>query len=222
MPARSYQQYCGLAAALDVLGERWTLLVLRELMLGPKRFRDLLAALPGIGTNLLSTRLKTLEETGVIRRTTLPAPAGVHVYELTARGAQLRPALEGLALWGLELLADEPGSSWMRPAWATLCMRAGADAGAAGRLQGTFAFVVEGETFHVAADGDEIVVRDGPPPMSPDVQMTSDLPTYLALATRAMTREEAVAAGRLELDGDPARFDALLADFHLPSRAGAR
>lgn len=218
MSARSYQQYCGLAVALDVLGERWTMLVLRELALGPKRYRDLIDALPGIGTNLLATRLKTLEAADVIRRTTLPPPAGVHVYELTARGDQLRPAIEGLALWGLQLLPEEIGDRAIRPAWAAGCMRAGAPPGAAQRLRGTYAFEVQGEEFHVAADGDELVVRDGPPPTAPDVRMTSDLPTYLALATRTITPQDAIAAGGLQLEGDPARFDALLADFHLPSR----
>lgn len=220
MSARSYQQYCGLAAALDVLGERWTMLVLRELALGPKRYRDLVDALPGIGTNLLATRLKTLEEADVIRKATLPPPAGVQVYELTARGEQLRPALEGLALWGLQLLPDEIGERRMRPAWAASCMRAGAPAGTAQRLRGeTFAFAVAGEEFHIAADGDEVVVRDGPAPVAPVVRVTSDLPTYLALATRAMTPRDAVAAGGATLDGDVARLDALLEDVHLPSRA---
>ena len=194
------------------------MLVLRELVLGPKRYRDLIDALPGIGTNLLAARLKALEEADVLQRTTLPPPAGVQVYELTARGEQLAPVLGRLALWGLELLPDEVGERKMRPAWAAACMRAGAPADAARRLDGIFAFEVEGEEFHVAADGDELVVRDGPPPATPDVRMTSDLPTYLALTTRAVTPKAAIAGGTLELEGDPARFDALLADFHLPSR----
>ena len=219
MSARSYQQYCGLAAALDVLGERWTMLVLRELALGPKRYRDLVDALPGIGTNLLATRLKTLEESAVIRKATLPPPAGVQVYELTARGEQLRPALEGLALWGLQLLPDEVGERKMRPAWAASCMRAGAPAGAAQRLRGkTFAFDVAGEEFHIATDGDDIVVRDGPPPVAPVVRVTSDLPTYLALATRGVTPAAAAGTSRLEVEGDITALDRLLADVHLPSR----
>lgn len=219
MPARSYEQYCGLAAALDVLGERWTLLVLRELALGPKRYRDLVDALPGIGTNLLATRLKTLEEAGVVRKATLPPPAGVQVYELTARGEQLRPALEGLALWGLQLLPDEVGKRKMRPAWAASCMRAGAPAGAAQRLGGqTFAFAVAGEEFHIAADGDEIVVRDGPPPVAPVVRVTSDLPTYLALATRGVTPAAAASTDRLDVEGDLEALERLLDDVHLPSR----
>lgn len=221
MTTRSYQQYCGLAAALDVLGERWTLLVIREIALGPKRYRDLLDGLPGIGTNLLAARLKTLEAADVIRRATLPAPAGVQVYELTARGAQLRPALEGLALWGLDLLADDVGDRRMRPAWAAMCMRAGTDADTAHRLGGPVAFTVAGEEFHVAADGDALVVRDGPPPVAPAVRATMDLPTYFALATRRVTPTAAAAAGDLAVEGDPAELERLMEDFHLPQREPA-
>lgn len=216
MSARSYQQYCGLAAALDVLGERWTLLVLRELSLGPKRYRDLLDGLPGIGTNLLATRLRTLEQADVIRRTTLPPPAGVQVYELTQRGEQLRPALEGLAVWGLELLGGEVGDARMRPAWAGLCMRAGAPADAAARLAGPVAFEVAGEVFHVAAGDEGLVVRDGPSPVPPAARVRAALPDYLALATRAVAPSQAAARGEVEIEGDAAALDRLMEDFHLP------
>src|SRR6478609_1913478 len=128
MSARTYGQLCGLARALDVLGERWTLLLIRELSRGPKRFRDLLTNLPGIGTNLLTARLKSLESDGVIRRTLLPPPAGVHVYELTARGRALEQPLQQLALWGFDLLPDDPGTATARAAWAAASMRAAATA----------------------------------------------------------------------------------------------
>src|SRR4051794_41377304 len=88
VPTKTYGQTCPLARSLDVLGERWTLLVIRELLLGPKRFKHLLAALPAIGSNRLSDRLKGLEEAGVIRQNTLPAPAAVPVYELTEAGGR--------------------------------------------------------------------------------------------------------------------------------------
>src|SRR5438105_13047677 len=94
---KTYGQMCPLARSLDVLGERWTLLVIRELLLGPKRFKHLLAALPAIGSNRLSDRLKGLEEAGVIRKSTLPAPAAVAVYELTPAGERLRAPLIALA-----------------------------------------------------------------------------------------------------------------------------
>src|SRR5947209_5516620 len=91
--SRSYHQWCGMARGLDVIGERWTLLLIRDLLLGPKRFKDLFQGLPGIGTNLLAARLKELERKGIVRRTVLPAPAGSTVYELTELGESLRPVL---------------------------------------------------------------------------------------------------------------------------------
>jgi DNA-binding HxlR family transcriptional regulator len=97
---RSYGDPCGIARALDVVGERWALLVVRELVLGPKRFTDLRAHLPGIATDVLSQRLRQLEQAGVLRSTTLPAPAAGQAYELTNRGRALEPVLHALGRWG--------------------------------------------------------------------------------------------------------------------------
>jgi DNA-binding HxlR family transcriptional regulator len=97
---RSYGDPCGIARALDVIGERWALLVVRELVLGPKRFTDLRAHLPGIATDVLSQRLRQLEEAGVLKPTMLPAPAAGHAYELTDRGRDLEPVLHALGRWG--------------------------------------------------------------------------------------------------------------------------
>jgi DNA-binding HxlR family transcriptional regulator len=98
--ARSYDDPCGVARALDVVGERWALLVVRELLFGPKRFTDLRAGLPTASQNVLSTRLRELEESGVVRKRKLPPPAAATVYELTERGAELQPVLFHLARWG--------------------------------------------------------------------------------------------------------------------------
>jgi DNA-binding HxlR family transcriptional regulator len=102
--ARHYDQYCPMAHALDLVGDRWALLVVRELMHGPKRYTDLVERLPGIGTNILASRLRELEECGVVRRRTLPPPAASRVYELTDYGRELRPAMRELALWGARSL----------------------------------------------------------------------------------------------------------------------
>ena len=101
---RSYNQYCGVAKALDIIGERWTLLIVRDLLIGPKKFKDLLDCLPGIGTNLLSSRLKELEQNGIIKKDTLPPPAGSSVYILTERGKALEDTLTSLVKWGITLL----------------------------------------------------------------------------------------------------------------------
>src|SRR5687768_18395621 len=100
MQSRSYNQFCALAAGLDVIGERWNLLIIRELLPGPRRFKDLVDGLPGISTNLLSERLKELEQHGVLCRRILPPPSGAAVYALTPAGEALEPAVLELGKWG--------------------------------------------------------------------------------------------------------------------------
>jgi DNA-binding HxlR family transcriptional regulator len=97
---RSYGDRCGIARALDFVGERWALLVVRELLLGPKRFTDLRTSLPHVGPDVLAQRLRELEDTEIVRRKTLPPPAGSRVYELTERGRELEPAILALGRWG--------------------------------------------------------------------------------------------------------------------------
>ncbi len=97
---RAYDDPCGIARALDVVGERWALLVVRELVLGPKRFTDLRTGLRGVSTDVLSQRLRQLEEAGVLRQVTLPPPAATRAYELTDRGHELEPVLHALGRWG--------------------------------------------------------------------------------------------------------------------------
>ena len=118
MARRSYEQYCSLARTLDLVGERWTLLVVRELMLGPKRFADLLDGLPGIGRNLLTDRLRHMEAEHLVARRQLPAPAPARVYELTPDGRALGPALAALGRWGIERLDPPPATAVFRPGWA--------------------------------------------------------------------------------------------------------
>src|ERR671918_2218090 len=110
MAERSYEQSCPLACALDLLGERWTLLIVRDLLAGPKRYTDLRRGLPGLATDLLTERLRALEEAGIVRRRKLPPPAAVTVYELTERGRELEPALFGLARFGFGLLGEPPSA----------------------------------------------------------------------------------------------------------------
>ena len=122
---RSYGQYCSIARALDIVGDRWTLLIVRELLLqGPCRFTDLKNGLPGIATNLLSTRLKELEDAGLVAREDAPPPVATVLYTLTENGLALEPVLKALGLWGLKFMSEErPGDAfqarWLAyaPAW---------------------------------------------------------------------------------------------------------
>jgi DNA-binding HxlR family transcriptional regulator len=113
---KRYDQYCPVACALGLVGERWTLLVVRELLYGPKRYTDLADQLPGIGTNILATRLKELEAAGLVEKRKLPPPAASTVYELTQAGRELRPVLHELARFGARLMGPPPLDS-LEPGW---------------------------------------------------------------------------------------------------------
>src|SRR3954463_15635406 len=115
--AKHYDQYCPVAHALDVVGDRWALLVARELVQGPKRYTDLAEGLPGIGTNILAARLRGLELAGVITKKTLPPPAASRVYELTDYGLELKPVIRELALWGARSLGPPTADDELFPGW---------------------------------------------------------------------------------------------------------
>lgn len=119
MPRRSYDQYCAVARALDAVGERWSLLIVRELLHGPRRYTDLHADLPGVSTDILASRLKQLEGEGLVERRRLERPANATVYQLTRRGAELRPVVEALAGWGLDALGEPRPTDAVRTHWFT-------------------------------------------------------------------------------------------------------
>jgi DNA-binding HxlR family transcriptional regulator len=114
---KGYDQYCPVAHALDLVGDRWALLIVRELMPGPKRYTDLNEHLPGIGTNILATRLRDLEASGILIRRTLPPPAASRVYELTDYGRGLRSVIKELGLWGARSLGPPTAQETLFPGW---------------------------------------------------------------------------------------------------------
>ena len=117
---KSYSQYCSVAKALDVVGDRWTLLIVRELLTqGPCRYTDLRAGLPGIASNLLSTRLKEMETAGLITRTAAPPPIATTLFDLTDRGRELKDVLYSLGRWGLDFMVTADGSDAFRSNWFT-------------------------------------------------------------------------------------------------------
>ena len=117
---RSYGQYCGLARALDLIGERWTLLIVRELLMGPRRYTDLHKGLPGIATNLLASRLVAMEEAGLIAHENAPPPVATTLYRLTPRGAEIRPVIDALGRWARPLMAQGVKGDAFRSEWLTL------------------------------------------------------------------------------------------------------
>lgn len=132
MSRRSYDQYCAVARALDAVGERWSLLIVRELLAGPRRYTDLHADLPGVSTDILAARLKQLESEGVVERRRLERPANATVYELTGRGAELRPVVEALGGWGLDALGEQRPTDAVRTHWVTGGAVTAGPSGAAG------------------------------------------------------------------------------------------
>jgi DNA-binding HxlR family transcriptional regulator/putative sterol carrier protein len=202
MAKRTYDQYCALARALDVVGERWTLLVVRELILGPRRYTDLLDALPGIGTNLLAARLRELERQGVIERRRLPAPAGSAVYDLTARGRQLEPAVIALTRWGSGRLGRPRRGEHFQPAWLVIAMQAAFQPRAAAGVNETYEFRIDDEVLHVRVEDGSVEARQGPA-HEPEVTFISDSRTMRGVMSGGLTLVDAVAQGRAEIDGDP-------------------
>jgi DNA-binding HxlR family transcriptional regulator/putative sterol carrier protein len=202
---RSYGQYCTVARALDVVGERWTLLLVRELSTGPKRFKDLLGGLPGIGTNLLTNRLKTLEGEGIVRRATLPPPAGSNVYELTELGRSLEPVIVALSRWGARLLDAPREDDEMRAGWAAVAMRSALGRGATNNPLGLYEFRIDGEAFYLrVGDGEEeerVEARQGQVP-DPDLVVIGDAETFLAVASGRLSLAEAVNSRALRVEGD--------------------
>lgn len=196
MERRSYAQFCSLATALDVVGERWTLLVVRELMLGPRRFTDLVDGLPGIGRNLLTARLRHLEAEGLVRHAD-------RVYELTDDGRALGPALAELGRWGVERLGARREEQAFRPAWGMFPLSYMADREAARGVRETWEFRIDDAIFTLRVDDGRVIPRTGPPPGEPDLVVRMDTDTLAALFSRTLPPLEALASGRVTAEGSP-------------------
>jgi DNA-binding HxlR family transcriptional regulator len=203
MTKRTYGQHCAIARALDRIGDRWTLLLVRELLIGPKRFKDLEAALPGIGANLLSARLKELKSTGIVRRIVLPPPASVPAYALTSVGLELEPVLLALVRWGERFLEAGSADDYVRAEWAVLVLRGIFRPEAAKGLSAVYEFRMGEEVVHVEIDDGQLSTGLGPA-RHPDVVLTGDLEHFLASAAGTLDMAQALADGKVTLEGDPA------------------
>jgi DNA-binding HxlR family transcriptional regulator len=191
---KRYDQYCAIARALEVVGDRWTLLLVRELLTGPKRHTDLRAGLPGIATNVLGDRLQLLQQAGLIRRATLPPPAASTVYELTDRGRQLKPVLLALAGWGLPLLGSPRAQDIYRLGWLVLALEQRFDPHAARGVELTWELRVGDEVLHVSVRDGTVQTVQGPAP-DPQVVLEADRDVFLAWGTGQLSDEQALAAG---------------------------
>jgi DNA-binding HxlR family transcriptional regulator len=215
---RTYGDGCGIAHALDLVGERWALLVVRELLLGPKRFTDLKDGLPNASPNVLTQRLRELGEAGIVRRRKLPPPAGSWIYELTDWGRDLKPIVLSLGTWALRSpsrLDDAPvGTDSVILALATFF-----DAGAAGDLDARYELRLGENTFAVRIAGGAIDVDRGAAPDA-DATIESDAETLSALIWERRDLGDALRAGDIAIDGDKAAVSRFLALFPPPRPAG--
>jgi DNA-binding HxlR family transcriptional regulator len=163
MTSRSYDQFCGIARALDLVGERWAALVVRDLILGPKRFTDLRRGLPGIGTNVLAARLKELERGGVVARRTLPPPAASTVYELTDYGRALEGPLLALGRWGALSMGQRQPEQALRSEWLGVALKAFFRPEAAADVDAAIELRFDDGTLLARLDHGSLVVEPGSP-----------------------------------------------------------
>lgn len=203
---KTYGQLCPIARSLDILGERWTLLVVRELLLGPKRFKELLAVLPAMGTNRMSARLKVLVENGIAQSN--PNPNAT--YELTPFGEQLRTPLLALGIWGLSLPIDEridPGSA--RAELIALSLTGIGSSDTYKDLRAACEFCVGDEVFYIQLNNGEAKTHSGEASQA-DVTVQCDLDTFMALALQQISPQEALQQGRAYIkSGQASMFERL-------------
>ncbi len=199
MTLRSYDQFCGLARALDLVGDRWTLLIIRELLISPRRYADLHEALPGAASNLLAERLRDLVREGVIVTRVVPAPTPARLYELTQRGRELEPAVLALTRWGgHRMLAGKRGDAF-RPDWLVVAFRALlADLPWAEPTR--VRFVVEGTSILITAtrEGSRVAL-DAVSPI--DIELTTDGETALGIVSGRLPLDRAAASRRCAVTG---------------------
>jgi len=217
---KRYAQYCGIARALDVLGERWTLLVVRDLVMGPKRYTDLRDGLPGIATDLLTARLRTLETAGLVRRRRLPRPAPANVYELTDAGRRLAPALLALGQVGITMLGPLEAGEHVTPELLALSLRLSFRPEADAALNETYQLRIDDEPFVVTIADGTIQTAPGVA-RDPALTLTTDAGTLIAMLRGDAAAADALADGRVELDGDAAELDRFIDAVAYPPQAPA-
>ena len=197
---RSYQQYCSLARALDIVGERWTLLIVRDLLGGPRRYKDLQESLDGIGSNLLAARLKDLESAGLVESIKQPPPSSVKSYQLTARGRTLEPTVASLAHWGLDLLAAPRQNDHWQPQWNHVALKARFNPQEAAGLSATYAFEIGGYPHYAVVKDGALATFEGTAP-NPDLLLKASDEDFLRVVRGELNLKEAIQSGLISVEG---------------------
>jgi DNA-binding HxlR family transcriptional regulator len=217
---RKYDEGCAVSHALDLIGERWALIVVRELLLGPKRFTDLRAGIPGASPDVLANRLRELTDAGVVRQRKLPPPAASQVYELTDWGAELEPVVTHLGRWGARS-PSLPHDAHSSIDSLLLSLRSLFDPRAASGFSATVALHVEGRAFHVEIVDGGLRLAGGEA-NQPAATLDTDRETLAALLQGDRPLDAALHAGEATVIGSTAVVARLLELFPLPEPAGAR
>jgi len=215
---RSYQQNCPIAKGLDVLGERWTLLILRELIGGPRRYGDLRGQLPGIATNLLADRLRELEDAGLVDREELPPPVARTVYTLSQTGwRKVLPVVKAIATFGLDMVV--PDATALTPLNGFLAgILLGIDSGAIGDVRASYRVEIDKRRFEFAVDPAGLSAAQG----SPAVTVTTTAADLISARLGATAAERKAALRRIKFDGDADAVDAMRRVFGLSGDPGLR
>jgi DNA-binding HxlR family transcriptional regulator len=221
MTTRSYNQYCGLAYALDIVGERWTLLIVRELFAGPRRFTDLMAGLCDISTNLLTERLKSLEEQGLVKRRVLLPPAASVVYELTPLGYSLEKSLLELGKWGSQFVPpkDEDHRYLHLGSYALTPMTFFRAEKAQG-INESYELHVDNEVIHFRIQAGDISVHQGEM-QHPTVTLYASMQTYMEMLGRKMDAAFALKHRLIRVEGDLSALQRFFEICGLPEGVGA-
>jgi len=198
---RSYEQQCGLARALDMVGDRWTLLIVRELLIRPCRYTDLQYGLPGIATNLLADRLRDLERDGIVTREAAPPPVATTLFRLTPRGEALKPVLAALGRWGAPLLPDTSPDANFRSHWLVLPLELQLHDQAPDDSPITIEVHTGDQPLVVQTTDGTVRVRPGTA-STPDATVSGTPLDVLGVLTGTLDLDTARTRG-LELDGDP-------------------
>jgi DNA-binding HxlR family transcriptional regulator/putative sterol carrier protein len=212
---RIYGSYCGIAYALELVGERWALLVVRDLILSPKRFTDLRRGLPRIPSNVLSARLKELEEAGIVRRRLLPRPQTGVVYELTEFGQELEEVVLRLGLWGARTLGEPRPEDTVNPDSMMLALRATFRPEAARGLRASYELRLGEIVLHARVDKGSLEVAEGPLPDA-DLILETDLALRL-LMSGDLSPRDAVKSGKVRIVGKIDLLERFAEMFHIPS-----
>jgi len=215
MSGRTYGSYCGIAYALELVGERWALLVIRDLILGPKRFTDLRRGLPRIPSNVLSARVKELESAGIIRRRLVPRPQSGVVYELTEFGQELEDVILRLGRWGARTLGEPRPEDTVNADSVMLALRATFRPEAARGLRASYELRLGEIVFHARVDKGALEVAEGPLPDA-DLTLETDL-ALRRLMSGELSPRDAVKSGKVRIVGKIDLLERFAEIFQIPS-----